>query len=287
LLGSYTAFRNAYINPINKDSKEKEDALLRMIQPFILRRTKDQVAPELPPLSEKTVYCNMEEVQEKCYNVEKNRLRNSLVENETDMNAQRVNFLALQGLTRLRLLANHPLLMDADYNGGSGKFDEIIMRFETLKSENHKVLIFSSFVKHLHLLANHFDKENWKYAWLSGSTSGTDREKEINKFMQESDVNCFLISLKAGGVGLNLTAADYVFIIDPWWNPAAEMQALSRSHRIGQDKSVMVYRFISLETIEEKIRRLQESKAKLAKTFITSSNPLCDLKQEELDSLLG
>ena len=287
LLGSYTAFRNAYINPINKDSKEKEDALLRMIQPFILRRTKDQVAPELPPLSEKTVYCNMEEVQEKCYNVEKNRLRNSLIENETGMNAQRVTFLALQGLTRLRLLANHPLLMDADYNGGSGKFDEIIMRFETLKSENHKVLIFSSFVKHLHLLANHFDKENWKYAWLSGSTSGTDREKEINKFMQESDVNCFLISLKAGGVGLNLTAADYVFIIDPWWNPAAEMQALSRSHRIGQDKSVMVYRFISLETIEEKIRRLQESKAKLAKTFITSSNPLCDLKQEELDSLLG
>ena len=105
----------------------------------------------------------------------------------------------LQGLTRLRLLANHPLLMDPAYEGGSGKFDEIIMRFETLKSENHKVLIFSSFVKHLHLLANHFDKENWKYAWLSGSTSGTDREKEINKFMQESDVNCFLISLNRGG----------------------------------------------------------------------------------------
>jgi len=286
MLGSYTSFRNAYINPITKNNKEKEEALQHMIQPFILRRTKDEVAPELPPLSEETVYCDMSEEQQTCYNEEKNKLRNSLSGNATNFDSSKIAFLTLQGLTRLRLLANHPRLMDPDYQADSGKFEQIIMRFETLKSENHKVLIFSSFVKHLRLLAEHFDKENWKYAWLSGSTVAENREKEITKFMKEPDVNCFFISLKAGGVGLNLTAADYVFIIDPWWNPASEMQALSRAHRIGQDKNVMVFRFISSDTIEEKIRNLQESKTKLADTFISSANPLKNLNKEEIVELI-
>jgi len=286
LLGSFTNFKNAYINPISKNNKQKEEALLHIIQPFILRRTKDEVAPELPLLSQETVYCDMSDEQQSAYNEEKNKLRTSLLLNDTNFDPQKMAFLTLQGLTRLRLLANHPVLMDTDYTGDSGKFEQIIMRFETLKSENHKVLIFSSFVKHLRLLAGHFDKENWKYAWLSGSTAATERESEINKFMTDPDVNCFFISLKAGGVGLNLTAADYVFIIDPWWNPASEMQALSRAHRIGQDKKVMVYRFISSETIEEKIRNLQESKSKLAETFVTSSSPLKDLNREELVKLL-
>jgi len=286
MLGSYTSFRNAYINPISRNNKEKEEALQRMIQPFILRRTKDEVAPELPPLSEEIVYCDMSEEQQTCYKEEKNKLRNSLSGNLTGFNSPKAAFLTLQGLTRLRLLANHPKLMDPDYKADSGKFEQIVMRFETLKSENHKVLIFSSFVKHLRLLAEHFDKESWKYAWLSGSTAAENREKEIAKFMQDPDVNCFFISLKAGGVGLNLTAADYVFIIDPWWNPASEMQALSRAHRIGQDKNVMVYRFISSETIEEKIRNLQESKTRLAETFISSTNPLKNLSEKELAELI-
>ena len=286
LLGSQTSFRNAYINPISKNNKLKEEALLQIIQPFILRRTKDEVAPELPLLSQETVYCDMSEEQQSSYNEEKNKLRSSLLFNNDNFDPQKMAFLTLQGLTRLRLLANHPVLMDTDYTGDSGKFEHIIMRFETLKSENHKVLIFSSFVKHLRLLAEHFDKEQWKYAWLSGSTAATNRESEINKFMNDPDINCFFISLKAGGVGLNLTAADYVFIIDPWWNPASEMQALSRAHRIGQDKKVMVYRFISSETIEEKIRNLQESKSKLAETFVTSSNPLKNLNREEMIKLI-
>jgi len=286
LLGSQTSFRNAYINPISKNNKQKEEALLHIIQPFILRRTKDEVAPELPPLSQETVYCDMSDDQLTAYNDEKNKLRNSLLLTDTNFDPQKMAFLTLQGLTRLRLLANHPVLMDNDYKGDSGKFEQIIMRFETLKSENHKVLIFSSFVKHLRLLADYFDKENWKYAWLSGSTAAANREGEINKFVTNADVNCFFISLKAGGVGLNLTAADYVFIIDPWWNPASEMQALSRSHRIGQDKNVMVYRFISSETIEEKIRNLQETKSKLAETFITSNNPLKDLNKQEMVELI-
>ncbi|MEI7502893.1 MAG: DEAD/DEAH box helicase, partial [Paludibacter sp.] len=287
LLGSQNSFKNAYINPILKNNKAKEDALLRIIQPFILRRTKDEVAPELPPLSQETVYCDMSEEQQTAYNTEKNKLRSSLLINDVTFDHQKLAFLTLQGLSRLRLLANHPVLIDNEYAGDSGKFEQIIMRFETLKSENHKVLIFSSFVKHLRLLADYFEKEDWKYAWLSGSTPASSRESEIERFKNEPDVNCFFISLKAGGVGLNLTAADYVFIIDPWWNPASEMQALSRSHRIGQDKNVMVYRFISSETIEEKIRNLQESKSKLAETFITSSNPLKDFGREEMVKLIG
>ena len=286
LLGSQTTFRNAYITPIVKNNKAKEEALLKIIQPFILRRTKDEVAPELPPLSQETVYCDMSDEQQISYNEEKNKLRSSLLLNETNFDTQKIAFMTLQGLTRLRLLANHPVLLDNEYTGDSGKFEQIIMRFETLKSENHKVLIFSSFVKHLRLLSDYFDKEQWKYAWLSGSTTPANREAEIEKFKTDPEVNCFFISLKAGGVGLNLTAADYVFIIDPWWNPASEMQALSRSHRIGQDKNVMVYRFISTETIEEKIRNLQESKSKLAETFVTSSNPLKDLNREEMAKLI-
>jgi len=286
LLGSHSSFRNAYINPINKNIKAKEEALLKIIQPFILRRTKEQVAPELPPLSQEVVYCDMTEAQLACYTEEKNKLRNSILANDANLDLQKMAFLTLQGLTRLRLLANHPKLRNPEFAGESGKFEQIIMRIETLKAENHKVLVFSSFVKHLRLLADYFDKENWKYAWLSGATATANRESEIAKFTNNKDVNCFFISLKAGGVGLNLTAADYVFIIDPWWNPAAEMQALARSHRIGQQKNVFVYRFISSNTIEEKIRNLQESKSKLAETFVTSTNPLKDLSKEEMASFI-
>jgi len=286
MLGSYNAFRNAYMHPIVQENKEKEAALLHIIQPFLMRRTKQEVTPELPPLLEETVYCDMSPEQHECYQTEKNKLRNSLLDEKIPALPQQLSILTLQGLTRLRLLANHPVLVLPDYSGDSGKFEQIIMRFETLRSEGHKVLVFSSFVKHLRILANHFDKELWSYAWLTGSMSAAEREKEIERFTREPEISCFFISLKAGGVGLNLTAADYVFIIDPWWNPAAEMQALSRSHRIGQDKNVIVYRFISSKTIEEKIRLLQNDKAKLAATFVTSGNPLVNLDREEISRLL-
>jgi SNF2 family DNA or RNA helicase len=132
-------------------------------------------------------------------------------------------------------------------------------------------------------LAKSFDEKGWKYAMLTGQTS--DREGEINHFIENNELNAFFISLKAGGIGLNLTIADYVFIIDPWWNPAAEMQALSRAHRIGQDKKVMVYRFISNDSIEEKILRLQNEKSQLSETFITSNNPLEQLNSIEIEHL--
>jgi Superfamily II DNA/RNA helicases, SNF2 family len=152
-----------------------------------------------------------------------------------------------------------------------------------LVAENHKILLFSSFVKHLKLLSARFDKENWGYSLLTGAT--VDRKEVIDDFQSNPTKNIFLISLKAGGVGLNLTSADYIFIVDPWWNPAAEMQAVSRAHRIGQEKKVFVYRFISEETIEEKILLLKERKSALASEFINSENPLKYVTQDEVMKL--
>lgn len=152
------------------------------------------------------------------------------------------------------------------------KLYQIIETFETLRSEGHKVLIFSSFVKHLELVAGEFRKRKWDYAFLTGSS--TNRPEEIARFNRDPKIQAFLISLKAGGVGLNLTQADYVFIIDPWWNPAAESQAIARAHRIGQNNQVIAYRFITQGSIEEKIIQLQEEKRKLAETFITDTEQL-------------
>ena len=290
MLGNLNSFKKVFINPIvGNKNKEKEAALLRMIQPFMLRRTKTEVTPELPPLLEKVVYCDMTDAQRDIYLEEKNKIRNSLLENSGNAAinlTKNASFIALQGLTRLRLLANHPVLLNNEYTDDSGKYEQIIMRFQNLKAEGHKVLIFSSFVKHLQLLANYFDSQSWEYAWLTGSLSSAEREREIDKFSRQPDVNCFFISLKAGGVGLNLTAADYVFIIDPWWNPAAEMQAVARSHRIGQEKNVMVFRFISSSTIEEKIIHLQEEKSALAETFMASTNPLSNMTMDDFEKLL-
>jgi SNF2 family DNA or RNA helicase len=281
LLGNLSFFRNYYINKIKEKNKAAEEALLRMIQPFLLRRTKEEVTPELPPLSQEIVYCDMSEEQERVYVAEKNSIRNQMLENKELFIKN--NLIALKSLMKLRLLSNHPALTCSEYTGDSGKFDQIILYFETIKASGHKVLIFSSFVKYLRLLAKSFDEKGWKYAMLTGQT--VDRAGEIDRFIANDDINAFFISLKAGGTGLNLTVADYVFIIDPWWNPAAEMQALSRAHRIGQDKKVMAYRFISNDSIEEKILLLQNEKSRLSETFITSNNPLDNLNREEIEKL--
>ena len=282
LLGNLSAFRNNYIHKINKEkNKETQEILQHLILPFMLRRTKEEVTPELPPLSQEIVYCDMTEEQEKIYIAEKNSIRNKLLENR-DLFIKN-GFVALQSLIRLRLLSNHPVMTYPQYSGDSGKFDQVFLYFEDIKANGHKVLIFSSFVKSLKIIAKFFDEKGWKYAMLTGKTE--KREKEIDYFNRDKNVSAFLISLKAGGTGLNLTEADYVFIIDPWWNPAAEMQAVSRAHRIGQNKKVMVYRFISSRSIEEKIISLQEEKNRLSKTFIISNNPLESLSSQEIEGL--
>jgi len=188
--------------------------------------------------------------------------------------------MILRALGRLRQLAIHPAMIHPDYSADSGKFDQIIESLESLRSEGHKALLFSSFTKHLDIVAAHLQEENIPYSMLTGKT--VNREEVINRFNSCPDVPFFLISLKAGGLGLNLTAAGYVFLLDPWWNPAAERQAISRTHRIGQVEKVFAYRLITSETIEEKILQLQEKKTALAGILAQSANPFRNMNEEDI-----
>ncbi|TKG95927.1 DEAD/DEAH box helicase [Puteibacter caeruleilacunae] len=284
LLGSLAFFKREFIVPIEKkNDEEKQQQLQSLIHPFILRRTKEEVAKDLPPITHQTRHCVMTPDQKSKYEEEKSQIRNSILQNIESHGIQKSALLVLQGLTKLRQLANHPMMIDAETNMDSGKFNEIIRAMSNLMAENHKVLVFSSFVKHLEILENAFQKKKWKTAILTGQTR--DREEAVRDFQENDDTRIFLISLKAGGVGLNLISADYVFIVDPWWNPAAENQAINRAHRIGQDKKVFVYRFISKDTIEEKIQVLKEKKSQLSEKFINSNNPFNAIDKDELIGL--
>lgn len=286
ILGSFSFFKEKYMQPIEKGGDETiSERLRQLIQPFMLRRTKEEVAPELPNLTEEILFCEMTEEQSEIYNKEKNSLRNRLLQMNAEGVLHKNRFAALQGILRLRQIANHPAMVDSDYTFSSGKIDIILDTFAELQEGGHKVLIFSSFTKHLALIEKAFIEKGWEYALLTGSTK--NRQEVIDRFTQSREVQAFLISLKAGGVGLNLTEADYVFIIDPWWNPAAEAQAKDRAHRIGQDKHVFAYRFITLQSIEEKILALQERKSKLFESFIQSNDPLEKLTDADWAVLLN
>jgi len=284
LLGTLNFFKKVYVIPIErKNHKKKEEELKKLINPFILRRKKEEVARELPSLNQQQIVCSMTDEQKKVYEEEKSGIRNMIFERIENQGMEKSTIIVLQALTRLRQISNHPCLVDRNYSGDSGKFTEVMRNIENVVSEGHKVLVFSSFVRHLRLFAAEFDQKAISYSMLTGMSR--NREKIVSEFQEDESRKVFLISLKAGGVGLNLTAADYVFILDPWWNPAAEDQALNRAHRIGQDKNVFVYRFISENSIEEKIRQLQERKSKLAETFVTSNNPLKEIGEKELEEL--
>jgi superfamily II DNA or RNA helicase len=281
LLGDLTFFKYQFVNPIERDNDEKrQEQLKRIISPFIMRRTKGAVATDLPALTEQFRYCSMSDSQKTFYEEEKSKVRNEILSSIDEVGVEKSTMMMLNALMKLRQIANHPLMVDKSYQADSGKFDEVVESLENMYSEDHKVLIFSSFVKHLELFQQLFESRGWKYVMLTGETR--NREEVVNTFQTESDCKFFLISLKAGGVGLNLTAADYVFLLDPWWNPASEMQAINRAHRIGQQNKVFVYRFISAETIEEKIIKLQERKAELADVFINSNNPFKEMTKERI-----
>lgn len=286
LLGDLAFFRREFAKPIEKlGDDEKENKLRRIIQPFILRRTKGMVARDLPPVTEQTVFCDMTDEQFKVYDEEKSYVRNSILKSIASTGPEKSAIVVLQGLMKLRQLSNHPVLANEDYESGSGKFETVLQDIESVVAEGHKILVFSSFVKHLELYAAELKTKRIQYSMLTGAS--TNREKIVNGFQLDASNRIFLISLKAGGVGLNLTAADYVFILDPWWNPASEMQALNRAHRIGQVKSVFVYRYITSNSIEEKIVRLQEKKSRLADTFISSNNPLKDIDIQQILDIIG
>jgi len=286
LLGSLPYFKREFITPIEKkDDQEQQKKLQKLIRPFVLRRTKEEVEKDLPALTEQIRYCEMTDEQREIYETEKSAIRNAILKNIETNGIKKSALVVLQGLTKLRQLANHPSLVTKEADTESGKFNEIYRCLKNLVAEKHKVLIFSSFVKHLELLQTRIESKNWKYSLLTGKT--INRQEVIRQFQEDTDNHIFLISLKAGGVGLNLTSADYVFIIDPWWNPAAENQAISRAHRIGQNKKVFVYRFITEESIEEKIQTLKSKKSALAEKFISSNNPINAITEEEILSLFS
>ena len=286
LLGEHAFFKRFFATPIQKhDDRAKQEKLQQLIRPFILRRTKREVEKELPELSQEYIYCEMTPQQEQVYQQEKAKIRNFILDNIEKQVTGKSAIVMLKALTRLRQMASHPVLTDKDYQAGSGKFDEVVRNIETLIAEGHKVLVFSSFVKHLRIFTDYFDAQKIGYSLLTGSTR--DRAAAIRSFEEEEKRNIFFISLKAGGTGLNLTSAEYVFLLDPWWNPQAELQAISRAHRIGQTHPVMAYRFITVGTVEEKIMLLQQKKSKLADIFINTNNPLKGMNVENIKELIS
>jgi non-specific serine/threonine protein kinase len=269
LLGSLDYFKKHFAGPIERDQDElAADQLRKMVFPFILRRTKAQVAPELPPRTERVMFTDMLPAQRRFYDRTRDAYRNALLGQIEEDGLQGSRMKILEGLLRLRQISNHPKLIDPDFRGSSAKLDSLITHLVAIEAGGHKVLVFSQFVSMLSLVCKELDARKLAYMYLDGQTR--DRQEQVDTFQARDDIPFFLISLKAGGVGLNLTAADYVVHIDPWWNPAVEMQATDRSHRIGQDKPVFVYKLIARDSVEEKIMTLQERKRELVNMLIST-----------------
>ncbi|QCR23953.1 DEAD/DEAH box helicase [Pontibacter sp. SGAir0037] len=287
LLGNQHFFRNEFLRPIEKEKDEQKTRKLHaLIKPFILRRHKSQVAKELPEKIEHTTYCKMTEEQEHAYEETKSYYRNKILKSLEENGSGNTQFMLLQGLIKLRQIANHPLMTDAGYEGESGKLKEVMRMTKNVVTKGHKVLIFSQFVKHLEIIRKVLDEREITYAYLDGNTK--NRQQQVERFQTDVSIQVFLISLKAGGVGLNLTAADYVFILDPWWNPAVEAQAVDRAHRIGQQNKVFTYKFITKDTVEEKILALQNRKIQLVTDLISTDETIIkSLTKEDIDNLLS
>jgi SNF2 family DNA or RNA helicase len=280
ILGNYTEFVENYKNPIQK--KNDETALLelkKIIAPFILRRTKEEVLTDLPPVSEQVFYCEMETEQEKLYEEEKSKARNYLLKTDGSR-VDKINII--NTLMRLRQLSNHPKMIDTHSEIDSGKYMAVTNYLQTLIEANQKVLIFSSFVSNLGFYKEWCTENNILFCELTGATSLKERESQVAAFQNNEKPLLFFISLKAGGVGLNITRASYVLFLDPWWNPFAEKQGISRAHRIGQLNKVNVVRFISKNTVEEKIIHLQESKKLLSDSLLHE-----DFLDSEIEENLG
>jgi len=287
LLGDYPFFEQVFLKPIEKHGdEEKKDLLRRLIKPYILRRTKKEVEKNLPGLQIITRYCAMTEPQRQVYETEKSAMRNHLLKIFDDPAYKReFTVHALQVLSRLRQMANHPRLVMPGYEGDSGKFEVIMNELEKVLVSGSKVLVFSSFVKHLDLIKDALQAQNIPFAYLTGQLSQKERDRMVKRFENDEQLKIFLISIKAGGTGLNLTQADYVFVLDPWWNPKVEQQAIARAHRIGQDKKVIAIKFITKDTVEEKILSLQQKKEKLSQDVLDFENVI-PVSKEEIFNLI-
>ncbi len=290
LLGSREYFNREFATPIDKlGSKEKTQYLKKLIHPFTLRRTKEQVAKDLPDKTVTVLWCTMDPAQRKLYNHFRDGYRNRLLKKIDEEGIGKSGMYVLEGLLRLRQICDHPAMVEHEGEPvtSSVKIEELTREVQE-NAGNHKLLIFSQFTEMLHLIKEQFDESGITYCYLDGSTSLPKRKEQVEKFQGDESVKAFLISLKAGGVGLNLTVADYVYIVDPWWNPAAEQQAIDRAHRIGQKRKVFAYKMICKDTVEEKILQLQERKKMLADDLIQEdSGFMKSLSRDDIEFLFG
>ncbi|WDF80720.1 SNF2-related protein [Mucilaginibacter sp. KACC 22773] len=287
LLGTKQYFKDIYAVPIDKFKSHKRAAELQhKIKPFVLRRTKQQVAAELPEKTEMVLYCEMKEQQRKIYDAYEKEFREYISATTSD-ELRKTPMNVLKGLTKLRQICDSPLLIDGEKPPGSesAKIEMLIEQIES-KQHQHKILVFSQFVSMLELIRKELLSRKIEFCWLTGSTR--NREAVVNEFQNNPKISVFLISMKAGGTGLNLTEADYVYIVDPWWNPAVENQAIDRSHRIGQSKHVVAVRMICPDTVEEKIMQMQDFKRSLADNLVnTDSSFLQSMSKTDLLGILG
>jgi superfamily II DNA or RNA helicase len=286
MLGASGAFKSVGGSSGSPDERTR-GLLSRALRPLILRRTKEQVASELPPKIESILHCEMEGEQRKLYDELREHYRQSLLGAVDIGGMDKAKIMILEALLRLRQAACHPGLIDKERTGEpSAKLDTLLARLTELAGEGHKALVFSQFTSFLDIVRKRLDEDGVTYEYLDGST--VDRQARVKSFEGNGNCKLFLISLKAGGVGLNLVAADYVFLLDPWWNPAVEAQAIDRTHRIGQTRHVFAYRLIAKDTVEEKVLKLQESKRRLADAVINQDNSLlAQMGRDELEYLLS
>ena len=290
LLGSMDFFRNEFATPIDKfGEKEQKDHLRKLLFPFILRRTKEQVAKDLPPKVETILFCEMETEQRKIYDAYRNDYRDKILGVIGTQGIDKSQLTILQGLMKLRQICDSPAILNEPekYPNHSIKLDELTREI-TENISDHKALVFSQFLGMLALIKKQLKSQGVEYEYFDGSTNVQERQRAIDNFQNNPNCRVFLISLKAGGVGLNLTAADYVYIVDPWWNPAVEQQAIDRTHRIGQTKNIFAYRMICKDTIEDKIILLQEKKRLLARDLIADDSGFVKkLTQEDVEYLFS
>ncbi len=287
LLGSAQYFRAIYSIPVDKfKNSQRAGELREKIRPFLLRRTKNQVAADLPPKTEMVLYCDMNDTQRKIYDSYEKEFRDYISASDNE-ELKKNSMHVLKGLTKLRQICNSPKLIGEDMpdETGSSKMDMLIEQIED-HAAHHKMLIFSQFVSMLDLIRLELIQREIPFVMLTGATK--NRQDLVEKFQNNPATRIFLISLKAGGTGLNLTEADYVYLVDPWWNPAVENQAIDRTHRIGQNKNVTAIRLICPDTVEEKIIKLQQSKIELTNNLIRADASFFQtLSKDDLLGLLG
>lgn len=290
LLGSREFFANEFATPIDKFREEDITRQLRqLVYPFMLRRTKEQVAKDLPEKTETILYCEMGAEQRKVYNAYRNTYKAQILGMIDERGLERSAFHILQGLTRLRQICDAPSLVQSEepLHGHSIKADELIREINE-NVGNHKVLVFSQFLGMLAIIRKALEEAGLGYAYFDGKSSASERAEAVQNFQTNENCRVFLISLKAGGIGLNLTAADYVYLVDPWWNPAVEQQAIDRTHRIGQTKNIFAYRLICKDTVEEKMLVLQERKRALAADLVADDNAMLKrLTRDDIAYLLS